>query len=64
MGDANLLSQELKEKVIEEKVVEEKPIIVAKSGAEKTAKQALIGRGIAEPTDQQISDYITRMGLE
>ncbi len=49
-----------------EKVVERKPAPApaAKSGAEKTAKEALIGRGITEPTDQQISDYITRMGLE
>ena len=47
-----------------EKVVEEKPVVAAKSGVEETAKQALIGRGIAEPTNQQISDYITRMGLE
>ena len=47
-----------------EKVVEKKPVVVAKSSVEETAKQALIGRGIAEPTNQQISDYITRMGLE
>ena len=47
-----------------EKVVEEKPVVAAKIGVEETAKQALIGRGIAEPTNQQISDYITRMGLE
>ena len=47
-----------------EKVVEEKPVVAAKSSVEETAKQALIGRGIAEPTNQQISDYITRMGLE
>ncbi len=47
-----------------EKVVEKKPAPAAKSGAEKTAKEALIGRGITNPTDQQISDYITRMGLE
>ena len=47
-----------------EKVVEKKPVVAAKSSVEETAKQALIGRGIAEPTNQQISDYITRMGLE
>ena len=47
-----------------EKVVEEKPVVAAKIGVEETAKQALIGRGIAEPTNQQISDYITRMGVE
>ena len=47
-----------------EKVVEEKPVVAAKSRVEETAKQALIGRGIAQPTNQQISDYITRMGLE
>ena len=47
-----------------EKVVEEKPVVAAKSSVEETAKQALIGRGIAQPTNQQISDYITRMGLE
>ena len=49
---------------VAKKVVEKKPVPAAKSGAEKTAKEALIGRGISEPTDQQISDYITRMGLE
>ena len=49
---------------VAKKVVEKKPVPAAKSGAEKTAKEALIGRGITEPTDQQISDYITRMGLE
>ena len=47
-----------------EKVVEKKPVVAAKSSVEETAKQALIGRVIAEPTNQQISDYITRMGLE
>ena len=47
-----------------EKVVAKKPVVAAKSSVEETAKQALIGRGIAEPTNQQISDYITRMGLE
>ena len=47
-----------------EKVVEKKPVVAAKSSVEETAKQALIGRGIAEPTNQQISDYITRIGLE
>ena len=47
-----------------EKVVEEKPVVAAKSSVEETAKQALIGMGIAQPTNQQISDYITRMVLE
>ena len=49
---------------VAKKVVEKKPVVAAKSSVEETAKQALIGRGIAEPTNQQISDYITRMGLE
>ena len=45
------------------KVVAEKPIPKV-SGADEAAKQALIGRGISNPSEQQISDYKTRMGLE
>tara|TARA_Y100000034_G_C6540097_1_gene232970 strand:- start:146 stop:325 length:180 start_codon:yes stop_codon:yes gene_type:complete len=50
-------------KVVAEKVVAEKPEPKV-SGADEAAKQALIGRGIANPSAQQISDYKTRMGLE
>ena len=45
------------------KVVVEKPAPKV-SGVDEAAKQALIGRGIANPSAQQISDYKTRMGLE
>jgi pseudouridine-5'-phosphate glycosidase len=51
------------EKKIQKKVVVEKPV-PQKSAVDEAAKQALIGRGINNPSAQQISDYKTRMGLE
>tara|TARA_Y100000590_G_scaffold466254_1_gene641004 strand:+ start:573 stop:743 length:171 start_codon:yes stop_codon:yes gene_type:complete len=54
-----------KEEIVEEEVEEEEAEEeTTESTSWETAKQAMIARGIAEPTDQQISDYITRMGLE
>ncbi len=54
-----------KEEIVEEEVEkEEAEEETTESTSWETAKQAMIARGIAEPTDQQISDYITRMGLE
>ena len=63
--------EELVEEVVEEtteeaeeEVEEEAEEEISESTSWGTAKQAMIARGITEPTDQQISDYITRMGLE
>ena len=61
MAKEEIVEEEVEEEEVEEEEAEEE---TTESTSWETAKQAIIARGIAEPTDQQISDYITRMGLE
>ena len=65
MAKEKIVEEEVEEEEVEEEEVEEEAEEeISESTSWGTAKQAMIARGITEPTDQQISDYITRMGLE